>query len=155
MAQCRAKVKVLRKKYKDIVDSLRRSGTGHESDEEVDIPTDFPYFDVMDAVLGSRASVTLVHLLDSTNSISQSIAEEEEPLNIIPSCSSTPLPSGSTNTVEPTPAPWNPLILQPAAAALWDPLVLQPTAAPYNYLTQRRRLPWSFFQHQHSCRRKE
>ena len=134
------------------MDSLRRSGAGHESDEEVDVPMDFTYFDVMDAVLGSRASVTLVHLLDSTNSISPSIAEEDEPLNIIPSSSSTPLPSGST--VEPTPAPWNPLILQPTPAALWDPLVLQPTAAPYNHLTQRRRLPWSFFQHQHSCRRK-
>ena len=81
------------------MDTLRRSGAGLKSDEEVNVPTDFPYFGKMDAVLGGRASVTPVHLLDYANSISPLIAEEDdEPLHIIPSHSSTPLPSGSTST---------------------------------------------------------
>ena len=61
VAQCRAKVKALSKKYKEIVDSLGRSGAGCESDEEVYVPTDCPYFSVMDAVLGGRASVMSVY----------------------------------------------------------------------------------------------
>ena len=63
--QCRAKVKSLKGKYKQIADRLRRSGTGCESDEESKVPSDFLFFDNMDVVMGGRASVTPVHLLDS------------------------------------------------------------------------------------------
>ena len=44
VAQIRAKIKALKKKYKAIADRKRRSGTGHESDEEEDMPADFRYF---------------------------------------------------------------------------------------------------------------
>jgi len=42
--QCRAKVKSLKTNYKQIVDRLRRSGTGRESDEESELPSDFLFF---------------------------------------------------------------------------------------------------------------
>ena len=65
VAQIRAKIKALKKKYKAIADRMRRSGAGHESDEEENMPVDFPYFDLLHAVMGGRAAVTPVHLLDS------------------------------------------------------------------------------------------
>ena len=63
VVQIRAKIKTLKKKYKAISDRMR-SGAGHESDEE-DMPADFPYFDQLHSVMGDRATVTPVHLLDS------------------------------------------------------------------------------------------
>ena len=44
------KLKALRKKYKKIMDRVRRSGTGTESDYESDTPADFPYYSLIDAV---------------------------------------------------------------------------------------------------------
>ena len=35
--QCRDKIKALKKKYKDIVDKLRKSGVGVDSDEEIEL----------------------------------------------------------------------------------------------------------------------
>ena len=61
--QCRAKVKSLQTKYKQIVDQLRRSGTGCEPDEESEVPSDFLVFEDIDAMMGGRAFVMPVHLL--------------------------------------------------------------------------------------------
>ena len=52
--QCRDKVKALRRRYREIVDKLRRSGAGVESDDEVTI-ADFPWFQEMHRVLKHRA----------------------------------------------------------------------------------------------------
>ena len=132
VAQCRAKVKVLRKKYKEIVDSLRRCGAGRESDDEVDIPTDFPYFGIMDAILGGRASMTPLHLLNSANSISSLIAEEDdEPLDIIPSGSSTPLPSESTSTIEPPGSSTDTSTVEPPGSST-NTSTVEPAGSPAN-----------------------
>ena len=50
-----------------MVDRLRRSGAGRESDEESDESSEFPYFALLDSVLGGRASATPVNLLDSAD----------------------------------------------------------------------------------------
>lgn len=65
VAQIRAKIKALKKMYKAIADRMSRSGADHESDKEEDMPADFPYFDLLHTVMGGRAAVTPVHLLDS------------------------------------------------------------------------------------------
>ena len=52
--------KALRKRYKEIVDRVRRSGAGNES-EEVDRPDDFQYYSQINAVVTGRPSVTPVH----------------------------------------------------------------------------------------------
>ena len=36
--QCRAKIKALKKRHREIVDKLRKSGTGRESDKDYDFP---------------------------------------------------------------------------------------------------------------------
>ena len=77
VAQCRVKIKALKKKYKSIADRMRRSGTGRESDEELDLPSDFLFFEAMDAVMGTRAAVIPVHLLDSAASSSPATAVAE------------------------------------------------------------------------------
>lgn len=104
-SQCRGKVKALKNKYKQIVDKLRRSGTGCESDEESKIPGDFSYFAVLDAVLGKRASVTSVQLLD-TAEVSQHDTSTSRPItpSHIAAISEEPLSpvqtSGPLNTVD-------------------------------------------------------
>ena len=67
VTQCRAKIKALKMRYKQMVDRLRRSGAGRESDEESDESSEFPYFALLDSVLGGRDSVTPVNLLDSAD----------------------------------------------------------------------------------------
>ena len=43
-----------------------RGGAGHALNKESAVPADFPYFSVLDAVLGGgRVSVTPVQLLDT------------------------------------------------------------------------------------------
>ena len=64
--QCCAKIKSLKKRYKEITDRLRKSGEGRESDAD-NVPADFPFFEDIDAVMGGRASVSSVHLLDSAS----------------------------------------------------------------------------------------
>ena len=67
VTQCRAKIKALKMRYKQMVDRLRRRGAGRESDEESDDSSEFPYFALLDSVLGGRAGVTPVNLLDSAD----------------------------------------------------------------------------------------
>ena len=67
VTQCRAKIKALKMRYKQMVDRLRRSGAGRESDEESGESSEFPYFALWDSVLGRRAGVTPVNLLDSVD----------------------------------------------------------------------------------------
>ena len=62
--QCRDKVKVLKKRYKDVVDRLRRSGAGVESDEEVSVP-DFSWFGAIHAVMRNRAITNPRNVIDS------------------------------------------------------------------------------------------
>ena len=90
--QCRAKVKSLKAKYKQIADRLRRSGTGRESDEESEVPSDFPFFDDMDVVMGGRASVTPVHLLDSADAPDASTGSRTSTPVPVDSRTSTPVP---------------------------------------------------------------
>ena len=65
--QCRAKIKALKKRYREIVDKLRKSGTGRESDGD----DNFPFFSDFHAVMGGRATVSPIHLLDSASSSTQ------------------------------------------------------------------------------------
>ena len=58
-------IKALKNQCKQIVDKLRRSDAVRESDKESEVPADFPYLSVLDAVLGRRASVTPVQLLNT------------------------------------------------------------------------------------------
>ena len=50
-----------------MVDRLRRSGAGRESDEESEESSEFPYFALLDSVPGRRAGVMPVNLLDSAD----------------------------------------------------------------------------------------
>lgn len=57
VTHCRGEIQALKNEYKQTVDKLR-SGVGCKLDEESNIPADFLYFLVLDAVLGKRVSVT-------------------------------------------------------------------------------------------------
>ena len=115
ISQCRVKIKALKKKYKDIVDRARRSGAGNESDEEEDLPSDFPFYSQIDAVMAGRPAVTPVHLLDSASYTEEnefgpegnetvapgpSTREQESPG---PSTSRTETPSPVSRTETPSP----------------------------------------------------
>ena len=65
--QCRDKVKALRRRYREIVDKLWRSGAGVESDDEVTI-ADFPWFQEMHRVLKHRAVTNPPNVIDSATS---------------------------------------------------------------------------------------
>ena len=72
--QCREKIKGLKKKYKETVDSLRHSGEGVESDEdldELDISVSFKWFAEIHGVLGRRAVVNPPSLIDSSDFASE------------------------------------------------------------------------------------
>ena len=77
--QCREKIKVLKKKYKEAIDKLRASGVGVDSDddlEEENIYVNFKWFMDIHRVMGRRAVVTPSALLDTTHrSDSPSILE--------------------------------------------------------------------------------
>ena len=67
--QCREKLKQLRKKYKEVVDSLRRSGAGVDSEDEFEEGgsfISFKWFSEIHSVMGGRASVSPPALLDSS-----------------------------------------------------------------------------------------
>ena len=111
--QCQTIIKALKKKYKETCDKLRRSGAGQESDEEDDETSDFHFFSELDAVMGGRASVDPVHILDSSagsssariGGASEEEEEEEELVDV-----STPTSNRSTTPAPnlsrpPTPAP--------------------------------------------------
>ena len=57
--QCRVKIKNLTATYRKLRDSNRRSGRGR---------ADFPYYSIIDGVLGTRPATQLVNLLSSTSS---------------------------------------------------------------------------------------
>ena len=100
--QFRRKVKSLKTRYKKIVDRLRRSGTGRESDEESEVPSDFSFFEDIDAVVGGRASVTPVHLLDSADAPEPSTSSRTSTPVPADSRTSTPVPLESrTSTPDP------------------------------------------------------
>ena len=100
--QCRAKIKSLKKKYKEIRDRMRRSGAGKKSDDEVDTPSDFPYFKEIDVVMGGRAVVKPVHIFDSSSS--SLVGDDTQPLPIESGSPISPRSTAST-TGEPTPVP--------------------------------------------------
>lgn len=73
--QCRDKIKALKKKYKDIVDKLRKSGVGVDSDEEIELWGDWKWFDPIHKLMRKRPSVNPVGLFDISTSTSSSRSE--------------------------------------------------------------------------------
>ena len=99
--QCHAK-KGSKKKYKAIADRLRKSREGRESDKD-DISADFPFFDNIDAVMGGRASVSPVHLLDSFETTQPELEEGDVTHTISSSRPSTPQLTSRPDTPAPLP----------------------------------------------------
>ena len=102
--QCCAKIKSLKRRYKEIADRLRKSGEGRESDAD-NVPADFPFFEDIDAVMGGRASVSPVHLLDSASGDTQpqtgfQQGEVDTPKK---SCSRPSTPQSTSRPDTPTP----------------------------------------------------
>ena len=62
--QCREKIKALKKKYKEVVDGLQRSGIGTESDDDVTV-YDFKWFVEMHSIMKNRAVANPKHMVDS------------------------------------------------------------------------------------------
>ena len=72
--QCWEKIKSLKKKYKEAVDKLRRSGVGIESEDEPDdqeIFASFKWFHSIHAVMRTRAVVVPLALLDTSSIVNQ------------------------------------------------------------------------------------
>ena len=64
--QCWQKLKQLKMKYKEVVDSLCRSGAGVDSDDEFEesgIYVNFKFFSEMHSVMRGRPSVSLLRAL--------------------------------------------------------------------------------------------
>ena len=102
--QCREKIKALKKHYKETVDSLRRSGVGVESEDDLeDVHIKFRWFAEMHGVMGRRAAVNPPALLDTSDlhrprSSTADTAEEEDSL---PMTLSVDMPGPSVaNSVE-------------------------------------------------------
>ena len=67
--QCREKLKQLKKKYKEVADSLRRSGAGVDSDDEFEESgnyVNFKFFSEIHSVMRGRPSVSPPALLDTS-----------------------------------------------------------------------------------------
>ena len=62
--QCREKIKARKKKYKEVVDRLRRSGIGTESDDDVTV-YDFKWFAEMHSVMKNCEVANPKHVVDS------------------------------------------------------------------------------------------
>ena len=62
--QCRDKIKSLKKKYKEIIDKLRKSGVGVDSDEEFELWNNWKWFDPIHKMMKKRPSVNPVGLLE-------------------------------------------------------------------------------------------
>lgn len=74
--QCREKIKALKKKYKETVDRLRRSGVGVEDDDDLeDVDVQFRWFAEIHGVMGGRAAVVPPEVLDTSDRASN---EEEQ-----------------------------------------------------------------------------
>lgn len=94
-------MKSLKTKYMQIADRLRKS-EGHDSDEELEAPSDFSLFADMDAVMGRRMSVTPVYLLDSANTPDPLTSSKTTSPVPVDRRTSTPVPLGSrTSTPDP------------------------------------------------------
>ena len=79
--QCREKVKALKKKYKEVVDAHRRSGTGVSSDDDSfeDVPG-FRWFSEIHSVMRTRAVVSPPALLDTSVAGNQpAVTSDEHP----------------------------------------------------------------------------
>ena len=88
--QCQDKMEQLKRKYKDKVDSLRRSGVGVDSDDEADIFVNFKWFHKIHAVMGSRAVVNPPLLLQASDRTSRDgDFEEEDTTNSDPQTATT------------------------------------------------------------------
>ena len=95
-------MKARKKKYKEIANRMR-SGAGHEPNKEEDVPADFPYFNLLDSVMDGRATVTLVHLLDSATT---GVGKVQSPATSVPSASSLQdFPSSPASNQQDTPEP--------------------------------------------------
>ena len=140
--QCRAKIKALKKKNKEIADRLRKSGEGRESDVD-EVPADFPFFYDIDAVMGGRASVSPVHLLDSVSGDTQpqtGLQEDEVDMSdrsfsrpSTPRSTSRPdTPAPLTGTIELDTLPSTPLTSVPEtpASEMPDNLGSSPSTRP-------------------------
>ena len=95
--QCRMKIKALKRKYKEITDKLRRSGQGRKSDEDVST-SDFTVFKEMDVVMGGRASVAPVHVLDSSAGNTSIMLECEGDIDNFPIVPISPSSHSTTAT---------------------------------------------------------
>lgn len=96
--QCHTKIKALKRKYKEVADKLRRSGQGRESDDE-DVPTsDFTFFKEVDTVMGSRASVAPVHVLDSSSGNTSTLLECGGDIDNFPNAPTSPSSHSTTPT---------------------------------------------------------
>ena len=62
--QCREIIKSLKKKYTEVMDRLRRSDVGTETDDDLTVH-DFKWFSVMHGVMKTRAVVNPKHVVDS------------------------------------------------------------------------------------------
>lgn len=136
------------KKYKAIAEWMRRSGTGRESDDEADMPADFPYFCVLDAVMDGRAAVVHIRLLDSAASFSpatagaegemsaedmttEAVGQPTTPGPAVSSQSTTPGPAASSQSTTPGPVVCSePTIPGPAVSSRSTTLALQSAAVP-------------------------
>ena len=65
--QCRDKIKLLKKKYKEIVDKLHRSRVGVNFDEELEVWDDWKWFEPLHRLMRKRPSVNPVGLLQHCN----------------------------------------------------------------------------------------
>ena len=72
--QCHVEIKALKKRYREIVDKLRKSDTGRESDED----DDFPIFSDLHAVLDGRATISPIYLLYSASGSTQSHGGQQD-----------------------------------------------------------------------------
>lgn len=68
--QCREKIKSLKKKYKEVVDRLRRSGVGLESDDEEVTVRNFKWFNELHAVMKGRPVSNPKNVQDSAKASS-------------------------------------------------------------------------------------
>ena len=89
------------------MNQLRKSDEGRELDED-EVPADFPFFDDINAIFGSQATVTLVQLVDSASTASgdtqPQLQEDEEDEDKIPRSLSRPETPASAASRPDTPA---------------------------------------------------
>ena len=84
--QCREKMKALKKHYKETVDSLRRSGVGVESEDDLEyVHIKFRWFAEIHGVMGKRAAVNPPALMNTSDlhrqrSSTADTVEEEDSL---------------------------------------------------------------------------